>query len=158
MENYLDKAIDIIKNIDTENILEVETPGVVTKVIEEQKTYYWIRVYLKDENPNIEIGDDIEINYVPNNEILTSKFICFNKKGLDKDIVNQIKNYNPEDDKKTLCLMVDEKLVNDGTNIDFIRTLFGFSKHYQEQVYRRSDLLLIIKNKNIVLDYYDITF
>ena len=56
MENYLDKVIDIIKNIDTENILDV-SPDVVTKVIEEQKTYYWIRVYLKDENPNIEIGE-----------------------------------------------------------------------------------------------------
>lgn len=158
MSNYLDKIIDIIKNIDTENISDVETPDVVTKVIEEQKTYYWIRVFLKDEEPNIEIGDDVRFTYEPSGETLTTKFVCYNKKGIDKDIADQIKNYDPEDDKKTLCLMVDEKEINYKEDIPFIRTLFSFSQHYEEQVYRRGDLVLSVEDKNIILDYFDITF
>jgi len=54
--------------------------------------------------------------------------------------------------------MVDEKLVNDKNDIPFIRTLFTFSKHYQEVVYRRTDLVLSVEDKNIILDYFDITF
>lgn len=155
--NYLEKIVEEIKNIETDSLSD-EKQDVKVDIVEEQKTYYWIRVFLKDEDPNIEIGDDIKFTYEPSGESLTTKFICYNKKGLDKDIVDQIKNYNPEDDKKTLCLMVDENQVNSSQDIPFIRTLFGFSKYYQEQVYRRSDLVLSVENKNIILDYFDITF
>tara|TARA_R110002167_G_scaffold76869_2_gene213781 strand:+ start:685 stop:849 length:165 start_codon:yes stop_codon:yes gene_type:complete len=54
--------------------------------------------------------------------------------------------------------MVDEKEVNNKNDIPFIRTLFTFSKHYQEVVYRRTDLVLSVEDKNIILDYFDITF
>jgi len=158
MSNYLENIIDKIKEINTDNLVDTESQEVTTKVIEEQKTYYWIRVFLKDEEPNIEIGDDVRFTYEPSGETLVTKFICYNKKGIDKDIVDQIKNYEPEDDKKTLCLMVDEKDVNYKEDIPFIRTLFGFSQHYQEQVYRRDDLVLSVENKNTILDYFDITF
>jgi hypothetical protein len=156
--NYLEKIIEDIKVIETDSLSNKVDRDIKVDITEEQKVYYWIRVFLKDENPNIEIGDDIIFTYEPSGETITTKFICYNKKGLDKDIVDQIKNYNPEDDKKTLCLMVDEKLVNDKNDIPFIRTLFTFSKHYQEVVYRRTDLVLTTKDKDIILDYFDITF
>lgn len=156
--NYLEKIIEDIKVIETDSLSNKVDKDIKVDITEEQKVYYWIRVFLKDENPNLEIGDDITFTYEPSGETLSAKFICYNKKGIDKDIVDQIKNYNPDDDKKTLCLMVDEKEVNNKNDIPFIRTLFTFSKHYQEVVYRRTDLVLSVEDKNIILDYFDITF
>jgi len=156
--NYLEKIIEDIKVIETDSLSNKVDKDIKVDITEEQKVYYWIRVFLKDENPNLEIGDDITFTYEPSGETLSVKFICYNKKGIDKDIVDQIKNYNPDDDKKTLCLMVDEKEVNNKNDIPFIRTLFTFSKHYQEVVYRRTDLVLSVEDKNIILDYFDITF
>ena len=154
LEGNLKKIVEEIDldeiNWDDEQEVKIE--------IEESKIYVWIRVYLKDEDPNIEIGDTINIEYEPSGEKIETKFIAYNKKGIDKDIADQIQNYDPEDDKKSIVLMVDEDIVNKGEDIPFLRTLFTFSKHYEEQVYRRTDLVLSIEGKDIILDYYDIIF
>mgnify|MGYP001156541491 CR=1 FL=1 len=156
--SYLEDIIDVIKNIDETNLSDDISNSPVTKVIEEQKIYFWIRVYLKDENPNIEIGDDISIKYIPSGEELDTKFICYAKKGLLTDHLGEITNYNAEDDKKILCLMVDSKKVNFGDDIPFIRTLFKSSYHYDYQLVRRDELIFTNKRNDIILDYYDVDF
>ena len=162
MENGLETLGDnikkILEDIDLDTIEFDEDEGVKVEITEKQKVYVWIRAYLKDEDPNLEIGDTINIEYTPSGESLETKFISYNKKGIDKDIADQIQNYDPEDDKKSIVLMVEEDAVNEGKDIPFIRTLFTFSKHYEEQVYRRTDLTLSIEGKDIILDYYDIHF
>lgn len=167
--DYREQLLESIRNIDTDVLSDdvEETPTL--NIVEEQKVYFWIRLYLKEEDLNLEIGDDIVITYNPNgsvgNEILSdhleelpTKFVCFGKKGLDKDHDNEVVNYSNEDDSKILCLIVDERVVNFGEGINFIRTLFKTGRHYEYQLVRRDELLFVNKRNGIVLDYYDCDF
>ncbi len=157
--NYLDLIAKEISKIDTDNAekwVYDEEPSV--KIIDEQKTYFWIRLYLNDENNNIEIGDDITIQWKPSGEELITKFICYGKTGMEKDHKGEVVNYNPEDDKRIICLMVDERIVNFSEDIPFIRTLFKTGRHYEYQLVKRTELLFINKKNGVILDYYDCDF
>ena len=59
-------------------------------------------------------------------EVLNLELI---KEDLEKS-VNELKS-NTEDDKKVLCLMIDEKTVNFSEEIPFIRTLFKTGRHFE---------------------------
>lgn len=157
-KSYLDDIIESIKSIDTDNLSDEVSKDVTTKIVEEQKVYFWIRLYLKDEDPNIQVGDDIVIEYTPSGEELSTKFICYDKQGLSTDHQDEITNYNPEDNKKVLCLMVDTKMVNYNDDIPFIRTLFKTSYHYDYQLVRRDELLFVDKKSGLLLDYFDVDF
>ena len=156
--NYLDNIVELIRTIDTTELTDSVDQTVVSKVTEEQKVYFWIRLYLKDDNINAEIGDDISINWKQSGEKLITKFICYGKTGLSKDHQDEMTNYNPEDDKKCLCLMIDSKMVNFNNDIPFIRTLFKTGYHYEYQLVRREDLQFIIDKNSVILDYFECDF
>lgn len=124
---------------------------------QKQRVFFWIRVYLKEEI-EIKQDTDVHINWKETNEKLTTKFICYAKKGLDKDLEEQVTNYNPEDDKKVLCLMIDEDKINiHNEDIPFIKTLFKIGRFYEKQVWRREDMILTDKDGN-ELPWFDIDF
>ena len=151
-----DSLVEQIKSIDTETVKSWENNNnPISNIIEEQKVYIWIRLYLKNESSNIEIGDDINMVYKSSGEKLTTKFVCYGKSDLNKDHNDEIINFNPEDDKKVLCLMVDEDFINKGDGIPFLRTLFKTSRHYEYQLDRRDDLIFINERSGEVLDYFD---
>jgi hypothetical protein len=128
-----------------------------TEIKQKQKVYFWVRVYLKEE---IQINPDTDVNIIwkPNDEKIVSKFICFAKKGLDKDLEDQVVNYSEEDDRRVLCLMVDEERINiHNSDIPFLKTLFKIGRFYQNQVFRKEDLVVTDNNGN-ELDYFDIDF
>jgi hypothetical protein len=154
---YLDVLADQIRTIDTTDLSDV-SEEVVSKVTEEQRVYFWIRLYLKEDNINAQIGDDISINWKLSGEKLVTKFICYGKTGLNKDYQDEMTNYNPEDDKKCLCLMIDSKMVNFNNDIPFIRTLFKTGYHYEYQLVRREDLQFIIDSNGMILDYFECDF
>jgi hypothetical protein len=155
----MDSLVEQCKNIDTdESDKWEEDKSISTKVIDDQKVYFWIRLYLKDENVNILPGDDITIKYTLSGEELKTKFIFYGKQGLLKDNGDLITQYNSEDDKKVLCLMIDEKLVNWNKEIPFIRTLFKTGRHYEFQLVKRDELQFIIDKNNIILDWFDSDF
>jgi len=150
-----DNLVEQIKKIDTEEVKDwnkIIVPSM--KVVEEQKIYIWMRLYLKEES-DVEIGDDILMKYTPSGEKLNTKFICYGKINMDKDHNDEIVNYNTEDDKKVLCLMVDQDTINKGIDIPFIRTLFKNCIHYQYQLMRREELLFINSRTSDTLDYFD---
>lgn len=159
--DYLQKVVDDIKNIDTNPdasnkwIYDIET---TSKIIEEQKIYFWIRLYLKNEDPNVKIGDDVTINWIPSGEKLTTKFVVYGKEGLERDHIGEVVNFNPEDDKKVLCLLIDTKMVNFNDDIPFIRTLFKTGYHYEYQLVKREELQFVVDRNGIILDYYDCDF
>jgi len=155
---YLENIIEQVKNIDIEKISDSVTSEPTTEIIEEQKIYFWIRLYINEENPNIEIGDDVTIEYTTSGEKLKTKFAAYGKKGLDKNHQDEMVNYNPEDDKRILCLMIDTKEVNFNDEIPFIRTLFKTGYHYEYQLVKRNELLFKIDKNDILLDYYDCDF
>lgn len=156
--NYLDNIVELIRTIDTTELTDSVDQNVVSKVTEEQKVYFWIRLYLKDDNINAEIGDDISINWKLSGEKLITKFICYGKTGLSKDHQDEMTNYNPEDDKKCLCLMIDSKMVNFNNDVPFIRTLFKTGYHYEYQLVKREDLQFIIDKNGMILDYFECDF
>lgn len=158
ISNRYSSIIEKIKTIDTEKLNDSENDGIKTEVVEEQKVYFWIRLYLNEENSNLQIGDDIKIKWTPSGETLQTKFICYGKKGLDKDSGDQITEYQTEDDTRVLCLMVNERLVNYGEDIPFIRTLFKTSIHYDFQLVKRDELQFINIRNGEVLEYFDVDF
>lgn len=158
-DNYLQLIAEKLSKIDTNNADKWEydeNPSI--NVIDEQKVYFWIRLYISEENANVEVGDDVSIQWTPSGEELLTKFICYGKKGLQKDYNNQVINYESEDDKKVLCLMVDERVVNFSEEIPFIRTLFKTGRHYEYQLVKRNELIFVNKRNGFILDYYDCDF
>jgi hypothetical protein len=150
-----DNLVEQIRTIDTEEVKDWDSNiDLGMKVVEEQKVYIWIRLYLKEES-NVQIGDDIFMTYKPSGEKLSTIFVCYGKTDLGKDHEDEMVNYNPEDDNKVLCLMVNQDTINKGIDIPFIKTLFKTSIHYQEQLMKRSDLLFINSRTGETLDYFD---
>lgn len=167
MENeYVIGSSDTVSLYDfvREQLIDVDTTDLSDDVIDDvkiditpEKVYFWTRVYIKDEDDTISIGDTIWIEYTPSGERLETKFITYGKKGLERDHEGQVTNYTQEDDKRILCLMIEEKSVNSNDNIPFIRTLFKLGRHYEYQLVRREELIFVRENGQI-LDYYDCDF
>lgn len=150
-----DNLVEKIKTINTEEVKDWDkNADPAMKIVEEQKVYIWIRLYLKEES-DVKVGDEIFMTYKPSGEKLGTIFVCYGKTDLGKDHEDEMVNYNPEDDKKVLCLMVNQDTINKGIDIPFIKTLFKTSIHYQEQLMKRSDLLFINSRNNQTLDYFD---
>ena len=156
--DYKERLLEELRGIDVDTLNNDYELVATSTIIEEQKTYFWIRLYLSEEDPNIKIGDDIVIEWTPSEEKLETKFIAYGKAGLERDHQDQVINYNPDDDKKILCLMIDEKMVNFNDNIPFIRTLFKTGRHYDYQLVKRDELIFINKKNGHILDYYDCDF
>jgi len=145
-----------LKDVDTQDLSD-DIKDHIEINISPEKVYFWTRVYLKDDNPNIEIGDWIKIVWTPTGEYLRTQFITWGKKGLDRDS-DGVVGWNAEDDKRVVCLMIDESEINTNTEIPFIRTLFKLGRFYEENIVRRDELQFIIENNGILLEYYDCDF
>ena len=154
--SYRDNIIEQAKSIDVENVDYKNVDfGPRNQVIEEQKVYFWIRIYLKEE-VDVQPNTDITITYQPSEESLVSKFICYAKKCHEKDKQQDVVNYNPEDDKRILCLMVDADRINKKSeDIPFIRSLFKISRYYQPQILRLSEFK-ITDTEDREFEFYDI--
>ena len=153
-----DSIVQQIKQIDRDDLSDDVDQGPLSSEVEKQKVYIWIRLYIKEEISNLKEGDDFSITYTETNESLITKFICYGKTGLSKDHQDEMTNYNPEDDKKCLCLMIDSKMVNFNNDIPFIRTLFKTGYHYEYQLVKREDLQFIIDKNGMILDYFECDF
>ena len=69
-----DNLVEQIKTIDIEVVKDWnKNTDPAMKILEEQKVYIWIRLYLKEE-ANVEVGDDVIITYTPSGEKLETKF------------------------------------------------------------------------------------
>jgi hypothetical protein len=127
-----------------------------TEIKEKQKIYYWIRVYLREEI-EIQENTDIKMTYLESGEVLECKFICYGKKGAERDSDGVI-HFNPDDDKKVLCFMVDSDRINvNSDDIPYIRTLFTISKYYTPQIFS-VDMLKITYGGTKEINYYSIGF
>ena len=156
--DYYNSLLDQVRSIDVEK-LDYSNADFKprSEIVEKQRVYFWIRAYLNEES-NMSLDQDVTITYTSTGETLTTRFICFAKKGHQKDMDDDVVNYNPEDDKKVLCLMIDSDKINvDSDDIPFIRTLFRIGKYFQPQILRKNELLLK-DSKGNQLEYYDIEF
>lgn len=156
-QSYKENLVEQIKSIDLE---KVDYSNVDFKprnqIVEKQKVYFWIRVYLHNEL-NIDPNTDINIKYLVSGETLVAKFICYAKQGTEKNMNENVINYNPEDDKRVLCLMIDsDRIDRNSEDIPFIRSLFRVSRWYSPQILKLSELEISFNNS--VIEYFDIDF
>jgi hypothetical protein len=124
-------------------------------VIEKPKTFVWSRLFTKEE-VNIEKGDIVTIKHVPSGEEFETTFACYDKNDTTDYSTMDIKDYNPEDNKKTLCLLVDLIEINNNDDIKFIRTLFKTGNHYEHQLLKKTDLVFEYNGES--LEYNSINF
>ena len=155
-ENYQDSLIESIKQIDTKDLSDDVDDKVGVSVADKQKIYFWIRLYIKEENINLTIGDKVNIRWTPSGEELETLFTAYGKKGLEKD--GEGISESKEDDKKIICLMVDSEVVNNSDDIPFIRTLFRTGNHYEHQLVRRDELIFYNPENGTDIEYYDCDF
>lgn len=156
IHDYKTSLIESIKNIDTETLSDDVNQKAESKVIDKQKTFYWIRLYVTNEQKNIKIGDKIIMKWKRSNEYLETIFTAYGKKGLEKD--SEGITQSKEDDYKILCLMVDSDEINYSKKIPFLRTLFRTGYHYEEQLMKREDLIFYKEDSDDTIEYYDIDF
>lgn len=155
-DTHIQNIITEVKKVDVDKInFDKEDFNATSRVIQKQRVYIWIRLYLKNE---IKITPEtlVQIEY-NGQEKLDTHFMFFGKKGLERDKDGEIVNFDPEDDTKVLCLMVDvEKIDKDNENIPFMKTLFKLGKFYKPQIIKKSDFNFKVGETN--LDFYDIDF
>lgn len=154
---YLELIADEIRLLDTQDLGNDFELVATSVTIEEQKTYFWIRVFLNEEDPNLLPGDQIFIEWVPTQERLETIFIAWAKSGSERDREG-VTNYNTQDDKRTLCLMIEDRAVNQNPDIPFLRTLFKAGHFFEYQLMKREELLFINKRNGHILDYFDCSF
>ena len=157
-KDLYDDIVDQAKKINLDKVDYASEDFVPrSEIRQKQRVFFWIRVYLKEEI-DISPNTDISIIWGETNEKITTKFICYAKKGLDRDLDEQVTNYNPEDDKKVLCLMVEEDRINiDNEDIPFLKTLFKIGRFYQFQVWKREHMI-VEDEKGNKLPWFDIDF
>ena len=90
-----------LKDLDTTELSDDVSQDPEVEITPE-KIYFWTRVYMKEENPNIVVGDYITIKYLPSGEELKTQFITYAKNGLERDHDDELTSYNAEEDKKVL--------------------------------------------------------
>lgn len=150
MNNWIEE----LKTLDVEKISFSNDPRdyqAKSEIKQASKSYIYIRVALYDEI-DLAVGEEFTITYL-GNQTLDAVFVCYNKVGQTKDADGTV-NYNPDDDKKTLVLMVDQdKLNKDSDNIPDLRCFFRASRYHREIVYRKSDLVFLDSQGNS-LNYY----
>jgi hypothetical protein len=147
-----------LKDLDTTELSDDVSQDPEVEITPE-KVYFWTRVYMKEENPNLQIGDEITIKYLPSGEEMKTQFFAYGKTGLERDHEeDELVNFNQEDDKKVVCLMVDEKIVNESDEIPFIRTLFKLGRHYEYNVLRREELVFTCDRNGVLIDWFDCDF
>lgn len=157
---YQQDIVEAARKIDTSKINFTDDGGFKprSEIKQKQKTYFWIRLYLREEDDILTPNDSVFIKYTPTGETLETKFICYAKTGSEKDNPDSITNYNPEDNKKIICLMVDESRINKNSeDIKFIRTLFKIGNYYDYQLIKREDLCFMNLDGQI-FEYFDVDF
>jgi hypothetical protein len=157
-DSHLESVVEQVKKIDLDKSnFENDDFQPHTKIIQKQKVYFWIRVFIKDE---IEIQPETKINivYLDGTESVETHFMYYGKKGLERDKDGQIVNFNPEDDKKILCLLLDAERINvNNSDIPHMKTLFTLGKYYQPQYIKKFDYKFLLDDSSEI-EFYDIEF
>jgi hypothetical protein len=161
MEKLYEKLTEDIKKIDINSIKNWSDDKVRIDIIQKQKEYLWVKIYLREE-VDVNVGDEIVIKYLETGEELKTIFFYYGKKyekmGLDVVVPIPVM-HEIGDDEKILYVLVDQDDLNKTEDAaTYIRTLFRQSKYYEHQLIKRSELIFTNSRTNEKLDYYDCVF
>lgn len=144
-------------DIDEKELFNDVDNGVSVKETEKTMTYFWIRIYLKEEATDVLPGDPYRMSY-KEEENLDITFSTYGRKNerSSSDDDGQVAEYVTEEDKKCLIFLVDEeKIRHNSEDIPFVRTLFRSSPWFEYQVYRRNELSFTNLRTGITHEYVD---
>jgi hypothetical protein len=151
-----ESIVNMIKGIDDKTLSSIEKEGDAVSVKETEKTmtYFWIRIFLKEECGVITPGDLVDVTYQDEKlEVIFSSYGRENTRS-SSEIDDEVTEYVHEEDKKCLIFLVDEdKIRKDSEDIPFIRTLFRSSPWFELQVYRREELVFKNRKTGEVYEY-----
>lgn len=122
-----------------------EEREVSVKILQKEKQYNWLRIFVDESygsSLNLTKGDIININFLPFNEVLSTTFATYEKKGLYKNQDN-IVSYEDEFDNSVLCLMID---VDELYKLENMRMLFNWSKYYEPMIVRKDEITITSDN------------
>lgn len=135
----------------------VDEPDVKINQVLEQKEFFWVRLYLNEEDSKLETGDIITMTHTPTNEKIEMIFGAYEKEGLNRDNGDSVIGYVSDDDKKVLCCMVDVTRVNKNSeDIPTLRTFFRNSRYFSENLFLKTDIT--IESENDKYEYSSISF
>lgn len=156
-----------------EQILQDFRENLELKILQEQLEYYWIRVYTKEEY-DLKPGTLFTLSHLPTGEQLELIFTNYDKVGKTGVQSQDLEEYEAEEDKKALCLLVNMTDLYKNDDVNFIRTLFRNSKYYEERLLKRRDLVFETNfenlmeeeedskneklNESLVIEYFDALF
>jgi hypothetical protein len=153
--DLLNKLQGIVEKADVEKWGDV--PDIKIQQTEKQKEYFWIRIYLKEEDDKLNKGDIVTLTHTPTNEKIDMIFGAYEKEGLNRDYTDEVINYSTKDDKKILCCMIDLDRVNkESDDIPKLRTFFRNSRYYEENLFFKTDIKVESGDKEY--EYSSISF
>lgn len=153
-KSHYDMIKDQIDSMDFTNTQFSDNPNMKVDEVQKGTEHIWTRIYLREE-VEIDPKDIIEVKYLPNNTSMQMSFICFGKPITSKNSAEGIANYNPEDDRKVLCVMVESSVLKaNKTPNNFFRA----NPFTSDVLIRIADMEIYNVTKGVKLDYYDIDF
>ncbi|NBP56486.1 hypothetical protein EBU71_08135 [bacterium] len=157
---YMEKLVEDAKKIDLDRI-DFSNEGNFKprhKVVEKQKEYFWVRVYLGTEF-EMNQEDTVVMKDLLYDEELSTKFMFWGKKYQKNLQGENITQYDSEEDKRCAILMIDSQRVNlKSDDIPYIRTLFPLSRWFRPNYIKMNDLEFLHKRSGEKLDHYRIDF
>jgi len=159
MDNYqsslLDKLKEAVNNSDPRQWKD--EPDIKKVEVEKQKEYFWTRIYLKDDDKDLEQGDILTMTYVPTNEKIEMIFGSYEKEGLNRDHNGEVINYISKDNRSILCCMIDiERINKNSDDIPTLKTFFKSSRYYKENLFLKDEI--VIESKDKKYEYTSLSF
>lgn len=150
-------VIEQVKAIEDPSKLDYSNEYVGATIIERQKTFSWVRLYLNNECEDLKSGDVITIHHKYHNETIESFFSFYDKVNNTNKEEDNIKSYIGEDDKKVLCLMVEVEEL-ERSNKTYMKTIIRGSKFFSPDIIRNSDIEITNTRTGQVFDFYMVSF
>ena len=141
-----------LKDFDTSNMEDNESRDTEVNY-KKGKEYTWLRVITEDE-VEMTSEDLATLEYVPTGEKLEVSFRFYDKKGSTDKQDEDVTDYISEEDKKSLCFLVDiDMLDNNSDDIPNIRRNFKASKHFEQDFFIKSDFTITINKTKEKIEY-----
>lgn len=154
-----DSIVESVKSIDINTIIDGnDNESVAINQVQKSTSYLWLRLYLNEDDTTTQASDTITMHYLDYDEKLALHFVCYAKTNTTQDTNEAVVNYNPEDDKKVLCMMVEEDAITKDNKLEYIKTMFKTLPWFQKQYFRPVELTFTNERTGQVYDYYSADF
>lgn len=155
-----DEILNKLKNVNLNDISfgeDEEDYDILNQIVDKQLVFTWSRLLINEEIEDLQIGDEIIMSYKYSDLTLELKFGAFAKVTEVSSTEEGVTEYITEDDKRVLCLMVNEEYLKDA-KYSTISRLFKRSKFFEYLTIQKGDLVFKNKRTNEPIDFYSFSY